>query len=256
VGTLASASASGATSYASVSPAVLALLEAGVAESRTHVEQMAMDMGRLLETVYPHLAAHAHRVRTLRFLDRMRAVAGLLWADTGWAGVDGAICHLSDTVRGWAAFAVGISDADLGCQLARVRELADDTHFAVREWAWLGLRDSIIAEPMTGLTLLQGWALSSSPRIRRFASEITRPRGVWSRHINALKCEPWMARPLLDALAFDQNAYVIRSVGNWLNDASRTHPNWVRTVCSDWRDLDGSGTSEVRRRACRSFGER
>ncbi|KAG1582541.1 hypothetical protein G6F46_015218 [Rhizopus delemar] len=47
--------------------------------------------------------------------------------------------HESDTVRGWACFLVGASpDVSLQARLDRIRPLADDAHFGVREWARYG----------------------------------------------------------------------------------------------------------------------
>jgi 3-methyladenine DNA glycosylase AlkC len=78
------------------------------------------------------------------------------------------------------------------------------------------------------------WVEMSDANLRRCAVEATRPRGVWCAHIAALKENPAVAMALLDAVRADESLYVRKSVGNWLNDASKTRPDWVKTVCKRW----------------------
>src|SRR5262249_31706175 len=92
-----------------------------------------------------------------------------------------------------------------------------------------------------------------SERSRRFAIEVTRPRGVWCSHLHELKEEPWIAREMLDVTATDCSKYVRDSLGNWLNDASKTRAIWVKSVCTAWESLHPDETAYVRRRALRSL---
>jgi 3-methyladenine DNA glycosylase AlkC len=130
--------------------------------------------------------------------------------------------HASDVARCWAAQWVTLSGLPLPAQLEAVRRFAADPHFGVREIAWMAVRDAVIASLDEALALLQPWVFDADPNIRRFASELTRPRGVWCAQIEALKAEPWRALPLIEPLRADGSRYVQNSVANWLNDASKT----------------------------------
>jgi 3-methyladenine DNA glycosylase AlkC len=163
--------------------------------------------------------------------------------------------HSSDTVRCWAAYFVGSDKATMLKQkLAQIEPLAADTHFGVREVAWLALRPALAAELEDALQLLAPWTHSNDANIRRFVSESTRPRGVWCAHINQLKENPAQALHLLEPLRSDASEYVRNSVANWLNDASKTQPEWVQQTCSRW--LKESATKETQlivKRALRSL---
>lgn len=109
---------------ADIAPARLDLLNAGSVASATLTEGLAIDFAQLLA------AAGITR--------RMALAAQLLLE----ANADLALlqAHPSDTVRGWACFAIAAQTVStLPQQLAAMRALADDGHFGVREWAWLAL---------------------------------------------------------------------------------------------------------------------
>jgi 3-methyladenine DNA glycosylase AlkC len=234
-----------------VPPDRRAALDAGVAESGTLAEALAVDFAALLATL-PGIDARA--------VDRMRAAAGegvvarmkrggAILAEAGLAVAE----HPSDTVRGWAAFAAMADPAlALAARLDAIRPFADDGHFGVREWAWMAARPALAAEIAAALALLLLWAGEGSGNLRRFASEATRPRGVWCAHITALRRDPSPARPLLDALRADPARYVQLSVGNWLNDAAKDNPAWVRAVADAWGRNDPA-TKRILTRGLRSL---
>lgn len=225
----------------------------------THLaECLAVDFAALLQVVVPGLAPEAQQRMqdasgkgiTLRM-----ALAAQLLREAGQGVPMLWQHHGSDTVRGWACYLIG-SDAraTLAEKLQQMRTLADDPHFGVREWAWLALRTDIVAAPMQALEYLQPWTQETSPYLRRFACEALRPRGVWATHIVLFKQHPEHASELLEALADDPERYVQDSVGNWLNDAGKTQPQWLRELCTRWQhERHSDANAYIRKRALRSL---
>lgn len=103
---------------------------------------------------------------------------------------------------------------------------------------------------------LQQLIVNTADTVRRFAVEITRPRGVWAKHIGPLQAEPWHGLPLLEPCCCDESRYVQDSVANWLNDAAKSRPEWVREMCRKWlRDCpDDSACCYIVKRAQRNLG--
>lgn len=223
--------------------------------SVNHMEQMAFDMGALLENAFPELGNQAGSLRGGGLVGKMRTGGSLLFDAYGRNAWALTARHSSDTVRGWGAMAVGACPSlTLPGLFTAIEAFADDSHFAVREWAWLSVRPRVIADPLPTIEILSGWTESPSPRIRRFSSEATRPRGVWSAHIPTLKREPEIAEGLLGGLRADPSVYVQDSVGNWLNDASKSRPDWARRTCDSWlADCDTESTRRICRRGLRTL---
>ena len=143
--------------------------------------------------------------------------------------------HTSDMVRAWACFMVAAdTELSLADRLEAARRFATDGSVAVRECAWDSFRPYMAAELDHGFKLLEGWVLDPDPNVRRCAIEATRPRGVWTPHVEELKERPERGLGLLEAVRSDPSRYVQRAVANWLNDASKSRPEWVKQVCERW----------------------
>ncbi|MEG0003127.1 DNA alkylation repair protein [Comamonas sp.] len=249
----------GARRGADIPAELLQALSQGRAQSATLVEGLAVDQAQLLGAVFPALPAAvmaaAGAVCERGILQRMNGIGGLLFDALGSEAMVVCSGHPSDTVRGWACFIVGADPGlDLAARLEAIRPLADDAHFGVREWAWMAVRPHLARELDAAVAQLAAWTRAPSERLRRFACEALRPRGVWCAHIAAFKQQPERGLPLLSPLHADAAVYVQDSVANWLNDAAKDRPDWVRALCAQW--LHGEPSAATRRicqRALRSL---
>ena len=248
----------GSRSIAGIPRARLEALNHGEVETATLVEALAIDFATLLRATFPQVSLEATKSLQAakdRGITQRMALAGKLMLDHfGPAGYLRLARNRSDTVRGWAAYLLAASpDFTLGERLQLIRALANDHNAGVREWAWLALRPHIAEGIDHAIDLLEPWTVSTSPFLRRFASEATRPRGVWCRHIDTLKREPFLGLLIIEPLRADPHRYVQDSVANWLNDAGKSQPQWVRDVCSRWhRESESQSTVRICRRALRS----
>ena len=259
----------GAARIALIPPQVLDALNAGAIPTVNLNEFLALDLPRLTANVtrdigldpqaerlqdtlamlsaFPPIKRHWHVARALYDLTAPRAERDAI--------AHALATHPSDVARGWAAQWIAFSNLPLEAKLRSAWRFAADPHFGVRELAWMAVRDEIAADVETAVRLLQPWATHPDPNIRRFASEATRPRGVWCAQIDVLKREPWRGLPLLEPLRADGSRYVQNSVANWLNDAAKTQAPWVVEVCGRWsRGRPDAATQYIVKRAQRSIG--
>jgi 3-methyladenine DNA glycosylase AlkC len=163
--------------------------------------------------------------------------------------------HTSDAVRCWATYLVGNNEKlSLQQMLQQIQPFAADKHFGVREIAWMAVRPTIAKNLKESISILATWTKAKDENVRRFASESTRPRGVWCAHIDALKENPALAINILQPLKTDPAKYVQDSVGNWLNDASKTQPKFVTDLCKQWqKESKTKETDYIIKKALRSI---
>lgn len=259
----------GSPTTAGVPQPVRALLDAGLIETVNLAEWLVADQGALAAHVLPSLdlgqmvpavADALARVDKPTAPRRLIAIASAMDSEVAGGSalvrvVNSLSQHPSDIVRSWGCHLVGIrTDLDLKTKLDWIRPFATDRNMSVRECAWMAVRNDIATELDLALRCLEPFVWEPDPNLRRFATEVTRPRGVWCRHISALRDDPEKGLPLLDPLRADPARYVQNSVANWLNDASKTRPDWVRDVCNRWST--GTPAIETRyicRRALRTL---
>lgn len=256
----------GARRMAEIPPEVLREISTGRIPTVNLVEFLAADLALLLASVagqigidpqHPVLRKVTVDLPALKPMRRHWAIAAALLEVIALdpAAEARLAAHPSDIARQWAALMVGLRpDQALAWRLQRIQPFAADPHFGVREIAWMAVRDAVAGEVPQALTLLQSWALASDPNLRRFASEVTRPRGVWCAHLELLKRDPQAGYPLLHPLRADPSRYVQNSVANWINDAAKSQPDWARQVCETWAaESTSRATAYICKRALRSL---
>ncbi|MCE9589846.1 MAG: DNA alkylation repair protein [Planctomycetes bacterium] len=261
----------GARSRADIPPEVLAALNAGAEEALTLAESLAIDMGVLLANVLRDLGME-DALDSLRpmiaglagvgVMQRMAVIGQSLWealdklpARRRGVLFESLASHRSDTVRQWASVAAMANPSiDLARRLVIARRFAADPHMGVREIAWWSVRPAVAQHIEEAIALLQDFVVSDDPNVRRYASELTRPRGVWCKSIPELRSNPELGLPILEPLRDDPSRYVQNSVANWLNDASKDRPEWVEAVCRRWlKESDTPRTAWIVARARRTL---
>lgn len=100
------------------------------------------------------------------------------------------------------------------------------------EWA---VRPFIKQNPEETMHFLLQCAQDESVDIRRWASEGTRPRVPWGEKLYLFIKDPAGTRAILDALKFDPELYVRKSVANHLNDITKDHPDYVIQLLQSWQ---------------------
>jgi 3-methyladenine DNA glycosylase AlkC len=231
------------------------MIEAG-APTANHMEQIATDMTALLCNLMPTYSGDVAGLASGGLVRRMEAGGRALWDAWGLDALQRAIEFESDIARGWGVMALRCAtDLSFADRLALALPYADDPHFAVREWAWLSLRQAVADNPLGAIPHLIPLASARSPRVRRLASEVTRPVSVWGRHIQALKADPDAAVEILEPLRSDDARYVQTSVANWINDASKSRPDWSEALVERWgREApESASTAWICARALRSL---
>jgi 3-methyladenine DNA glycosylase AlkC len=81
------------------------------------------------------------------------------------------------------------------------------------------------------------WSKHEHFKVRRLASEGSRPRLPWAMAVPALKKDPSPILPILENLKRDPSEWVRRSVANNLNDIAKDHPDQVIALARNWRGI-------------------
>lgn len=163
--------------------------------------------------------------------------------------------HKSDLIRCWATYTIGRNPKlDIVQKLEQIQPFSADEHFGVREICWLAVRPTIAKNLTESIGILSGWTNHKDENVRRFASEATRPRGVWCEHIEELKQNPESGLMILEPMKSDKAKCVQDSVGNWLNDASKTQPGFVKAICERWeKESPTKETAYIIKKALRTI---
>ncbi|MGL4630766.1 MAG: DNA alkylation repair protein [Leadbetterella sp.] len=257
----------GATSFQKMPKEVIELLNQGLIPTVNLMEWLSVDQNQLLKNVFSDKNLQFIAKFCFDEIDKLKKPSALRIQESIGKSLgklekefpDHKILHLlsnhvSDVVRCWGGYAVAeIYNHDTRLLFDKIYIFAADIHFGVREIAWMAIRNHIIQHLENSLAILTKFTQDSDPNIRRFASEATRPRGVWCNHIEELKSYPQKGISILEPLMNDESKYVQDSVGNWLNDASKTQAIFVKEFCDKYIKKDSKSTVYIIKRGMRSI---
>lgn len=191
---------------------------------------------------------------TLSIMDRVRHIADALKAALPDHYPDALEIILGmgpQLTHGFQAVAVtefvarhGLGDFDRS-----LAALADLTRFGSAEFA---IRPFLALHTRRTLAIMTQWTGSADEHVRRLASEGSRPRLPWASRIPALRDDPALAAPILEALRADPSPYVRKSVANHLNDIAKDHPDWLLDRLAGWPQ-DDARTVWIIRHALRTM---
>jgi len=131
----------------------------------------------------------------------------------------------------------GLDDPELSLQTLYQMTKYFSGEFAVRPYLLLHRELAFAAAHQ--------WSNDKDWRVRRLASEGTRPRLPWGLRLKELVVDPAPILPILDRLFNDPHPVVRRSVANSLNDISKDHPVLAVQIATGW--LKENDTAEVRK---------
>jgi len=261
----------GAKSIKDIPKEILEKLNQGEIETVNLVEWLAVDQKILLENLLKHSNRTNYLKPILEKIDNLKKqTVNTINATIGTGIMEQVIKnndkeflevisnHKADLVRCWATYTIGKNEElNISQTLKQIQPFSADKHFGVREIAWLAVRHKIAQNLKKSIEILSQWTTNEDANIRRFTTESTRPRGVWCEHIEELKQNPELGLPILEILRFDKTKYVQNSVGNCLNDASKTKPEFVRKLCVRWKkESDTKETRYIIKRALRTIDKK
>lgn len=239
----------GARSKKDIPQDILVQLNNGEIESANLTEWLAIDQRLLFTNVMRQLDRTHYEASVFKALDDLekvtvntinQCIGKTLFDSSVYCGDQELFYllknHSSDLVRCWATYFVGYNPKlSIAEKLVMIKDFAGDKHFGVREICWMAVRKDIIENLEATLALLLEWTNDDDENIRRFVTESTRPRGVWCNHIEILKKAPSLGLPVLEALKNDESKYVLDSVANWINDASKSNPEFCIELLNKWK---------------------
>ncbi|MDC8005248.1 DNA alkylation repair protein [Aureisphaera galaxeae] len=254
----------GARSFNDLDPEVIEYLNAGAIETKNLTEWLKVDQLILLKIVLDETgqkdafevcseAVHQQKKPSANTNTRVIGLTlGSLVQDRAF--YEQLRSHTSDVVRCWACWAESLHHEALDPLLDAMKPYAADAHFGVREVVIFATKERMIEDLDPSIAILTPWTASTDENIRRFAAEALRPVGVWVKKIAAFQEAPERGLPLLEPLKSDPSKYVRDSVGNWLNDASKSQPEWVVALCKRWeKESDTKETQYILRKALRTL---
>ncbi|WP_395746464.1 DNA alkylation repair protein [Prosthecobacter sp.] len=141
----------------------------------------------------------------------------------------------------------GLEDFDFSMEALRFFTVFGSAEFAVRPF--------IMADQKRALKTMHEWTADPDEKVRRLASEGSRPRLPWGMRLQALVRDPAPTAVILEALKDDDSLFVRRSVANHLNDITKDHHDYVLQRLGSW-DLERENLRWIAKHACRTLIKR
>jgi len=138
----------------------------------------------------------------------------------------------------------GINELDTS-----IKAMESITQFISCEFA---VRPFILKYGSTMLDQMIRWSGHENWKVRRLASEGSRPRLPWAMALPMLKKDPAPILPLLENLKNDPNEWVRRSVANNLNDIAKDHPDLLCSIAQRWKGTSKE-TDWIVKHGCRTL---
>ncbi len=257
----------GARSTKHLNPEVLKFLNLGVIETKNLVEWLAVNQLVLLKVVLKALQKEQWYVDFQKAVeDQKKPTAN---SNTKVIGYTFGILtkdkdvfsylqtHDSDVVRCWACWGESLHYDLIIDLLPAMQKYAADTHFGVREVVIFATKERMIDNLDTAINILSEWTSNDDENIRRYAVEALRPIGVWTKKIAVFQENPDLGLKVLTPLKSDISKYVRDAVANWLNDASKSKPEWVLNLCKHWgKESDSKETAYIIKRGLRTINKK
>ena len=114
------------------------------------------------------------------------------------------------------------------------------------------VRPFIINNEERMMAQMLAWSKDEDEHIRRLASEGCRPALPWAMALPKFKKDPTPVLPILKQLKADPSQYVRKSVANNLNDISKTCPDIVVKIATDWYG-ENEHTNWIIKHGCRTL---
>jgi len=252
---------------------VLDLLNKGEIETVNLTEWLAIDHLKLIKLNFPNIRISEKVIQEVEAkiiaqkkpstMNTIKLVGAILYESYKKSENLTSVFHSlsnykSDSIRCYAPYLISLNHKlKIEEKLNLSKSLIADKHFGIREIVWMALRPEIAKNLKKSIQILKKWTEDADENIRRFTTESTRPRGVWCKHIEALKVNPKLGLPILDKLKSDNSKYVQDSIGNWLNDASKTQAEFVIELCNKWQKVSPTKeTEKIIKRARRTIDKK
>ena len=257
----------GARSLKDLNPEVIDYLSKGLVETKNLMEWLATDQLQLLKLVLKEINKEDwYSMFDVAINNQKKPTANsntkIIGQTFGQMTEDKTVyntlkTHTSDIVRCWSCWAESLHYDDLSDLLKAMKSYAADKHFGVREIVILATKERMIENLELAINILTPWTSSDDENVRRYAAESMRPVGVWVKKIARFQEDPDLALPILEPLKSDASKYVRDAVANWINDASKSQPEWAKQLCKRWeKESTTKETAYIVKRGMRTLEKR